>query len=41
MTEKNTLQYYESPKITIEVIEPEGVICASGQFEGWDEENLQ
>ena len=31
---------YESPAVSVVEVLSEGVLCASGQLEGWDEENL-
>ena len=32
---------YMSPSIDVTMIQPEGVVCASGQFEQWQEETLE
>ena len=31
---------YESPEVVVTEIHSEGVLCASGQFEEWNEETL-
>ena len=31
---------YESPAVTVVEVLSEGVLCASGQLEGWEEDNL-
>ena len=31
---------YESPTVSVVEVLSEGVLCASGQLEGWGEENL-
>ena len=31
---------YESPAISVVEVLSEGVLCASGQLEGWEEETL-
>ena len=32
---------YMSPSIDVVMIQPEGIVCASGQFEQWQEETLE
>lgn len=32
---------YMSPSIDVIMIRPEGVVCASGQLEQWQEETLE
>lgn len=32
---------YMSPSIDVIMIQPEGIVCASGQFEQWQEETLE
>ena len=36
----NKQVFYESPEISVVEIEAEGVLCASGGFEEWEEETL-
>ena len=31
---------YESPAVTVVEVLSEGVLCASGQLEGWEEDEL-
>ena len=31
---------YESPAVSVVEVLSEGVLCASGQLEGWEEDNL-
>ena len=31
---------YETPAVTVVEVVSEGVLCASGQLEGWQEDNL-
>ncbi len=31
---------YESPAVTVAEVLSEGVLCASGEIEGWEEETL-
>ena len=31
---------YESPAVNVVEVLSEGVLCASGQLEGWEEDNL-
>ena len=31
---------YESPEVVVTEIHSEGILCASGQFEEWNEETL-
>lgn len=31
---------YESPTVSVVEVLSEGVLCASGQLEGWEEDNL-
>ena len=35
------LSSYESPEVLVAEIRSEGVLCASGQFEQWNEEKLE
>lgn len=35
------MKNYESPVIQVAEIQPEGVLCQSGQFEEWNEETLE
>jgi hypothetical protein len=32
--------FYESPEVSVVEIETEGVLCASGGFEEWEEDTL-